>query len=195
MPEIWKSVRQYKTLYAVSSRGRVKSLPRQMYRQGKPWGWNPGRFLRQGTNPVTKYKIVALCKNGRTRYFYVHRLVAQAFVPNPRNCPEVNHKDLNKSNNHATNLEWKTSKGNKQHAVRRGVNFNPYPKRGGNSPLAKLTWKKVRILRTMWNTGLYTRIDLAEFFRITPANCCYIISGKTWKDQTGLTAPTVTKKE
>lgn len=67
------------------------------------------------------YLTVQLWNNNKPETFYVHRLVAQAFVSNPLGLPEVNHKDGNKLNNHYSNLEWVDSVGNSQHAVQTGL--------------------------------------------------------------------------
>ena len=94
--EIWKPILNYEGLYEVSNWGRVKSL-----KFGKE------RILKPGTNKYG-YLIVILCKNGKVKSFSVHRLVAEAFLPNPHNYPCVNHKDECKTNNNVNNLEWCT---------------------------------------------------------------------------------------
>lgn len=94
--EIWKDIIGYEGLYQVSNFGRVKS-----FKFGKE------RILKPGTNKYG-YLIVILCKNGKVKHFYVHRLVAEAFIPNPHNYPCVNHKDECKTNNNVNNLEWCT---------------------------------------------------------------------------------------
>lgn len=95
--EIWKDVEGYEGLYKVSSYGNVLSL--------KYCGSNRKHLLAQ--NPDHKgYLMVYLSKRGKRKTFKVHRLVASAFIPNPNNLPQVNHKDENKQNNHADNLEW-----------------------------------------------------------------------------------------
>ena len=68
-----------------------------------------------GGKTSNKYRYVALYHNGKHKHALVHRLVAQAFIPNPDNLPEVNHKDLDKSNNHVSNLEWCTHAENVEH--------------------------------------------------------------------------------
>lgn len=92
--EYWKPVVGYEGLYEVSNWGRVKSIK-----------FGRERILKPGTNN-RGYLFVNLCKNGKKKNFRVHRLVAEAFIPNPYNLPEVNHKDENKLNNNAENLEW-----------------------------------------------------------------------------------------
>lgn len=94
--EIWKPILNYEGLYEVSNWGRIKS-----FKFGKE------RILKPGTNKYG-YLIVILCKNGKVKHFYVHRLVAEAFIPNPHNYPCVNHKDECKTNNNVNNLEWCT---------------------------------------------------------------------------------------
>ena len=103
MNEIWRDVVGYEGLYQVSNLGRVKSLNYHIY--GKE------RILKPG-NSSGGYFVVSLCKNSKRKPFYIHRLVATAFIPNPNNKPEVNNKDENKTNNRVDNLEWMTSKEN-----------------------------------------------------------------------------------
>ena len=74
-----------------------------------------------------KYRCVTATVSGKQKHFYVHRLIAEAFIPNPSNVPMVNHLDGNPANNAAKNLEWCTAKENTQHAYRTGL-INPYSK-------------------------------------------------------------------
>lgn len=100
--EIWKMIPGYEGLYMVSSLGRVKSL--NYHRTG----------VEKVLKPVDKryLRVRLFSKDGTNKLFSVHRLVAMAFIPNPDNLPEVNHKDENKLNNCVDNLEWCTRKYN-----------------------------------------------------------------------------------
>lgn len=102
--EIWKDIIDYEGLYQVSNLGRVKSL--NYHRE------HFEKVLIPAIN-IYGYFRVNLCKNGKTKNFSVHRLVAQAFIPNPNNYPQVNHKkEFEKDNNCVENLEWCTQKYN-----------------------------------------------------------------------------------
>lgn len=109
----WKDIVGYEGLYQVSDDGRVRSLSRLKICgfTGKKQTVQKGRILKQGyTNDG--YAFVNLVKEGKSKPHYIHRLVAQAFIPNPLNLPYVNHKDENPDNNAVWNLEWCTPKYN-----------------------------------------------------------------------------------
>ena len=118
--EIWKPIKGYEGLYEVSNLGRVKSLV----------GWNGRKHIKRekmlklcktrSKGDYYKY-IVNLSKNGNRKICRVHRLVAKAFIPNPSNKPQVNHKDGSPLNNKAENLEWCTDRENKIHAIETGL--------------------------------------------------------------------------
>lgn len=109
MIEEWKDIENYEGLYQISNLGRVKSL--NYNHTGKE------RLLKPGNNRCG-YLYVNLWKNGKVKKMTVHRLVAQAFLENPTNLPEVNHIDENKENNKVENLEWCDRKYNMNHGTR-----------------------------------------------------------------------------
>lgn len=114
MIEIWKPVLGYELHYEVSSFGRVRRV-----RPGR--GASAGRILRQKLpNRTNDYCRVQLCRNDVKRSFGVHVLVAEAFHGKRPRGKLPNHKDLNKVNNHADNLEWLTRRQNQMHAISAG---------------------------------------------------------------------------
>ena len=102
--EIWKDVKDYEGLYQVSNMGRVKSLERMKW-NGRGYQKIPEKILK-ASEYRGGYLQVNLSKDGKAKDCKIHRLVAQAFISNPQNLPEVNHKDENKKNNCVENLEW-----------------------------------------------------------------------------------------
>lgn len=107
--EQWRNIAGFDGLYQVSSFGAVKRL---------------GKSERRLKPRMCKgYETVCLCKNGISHNLRVNRLVAIAFIPNPANKPEVNHKDGNKRNNAVSNLEWSTASENQKHA--RSIGLSP----------------------------------------------------------------------
>lgn len=105
--ETWKDIAGYEGLYQVSDLGRVRSKSRHGSRGGT-------LKLRVNGNG---YHHVCLCKHGQMKDSLVHRLVAEAFIPNPSNFPAINHKDENPANNAVDNLEWCTLKYNQNYGT------------------------------------------------------------------------------
>ena len=111
--EIWKDVVGYEGLYKVSNKGNIHSLER-LNSRGRKCG---GRMLKP-RHHAGGYLRVSLYENGIKKDELVHRLVLEAFVENPNNLPEVNHKDENPSNNELSNLEWCDARHNNNHGTR-----------------------------------------------------------------------------
>lgn len=106
MAERWKPIPFFSDKYRVSSLGRIKNI-------------KTGRILCPHPTNVG-YLTIQLSRNGVAKSMYVHRLVAMAFLPNPNNLQEVNHKDFNRENNHLNNLEWCSREQNAKHAAKNG---------------------------------------------------------------------------
>lgn len=118
MKEVWKDIRGYEGIYQVSNLGNVKRL----FKDGK-------ERLLLGKKDKDGYIVVILSKHQKKKFYRVHRLVAEAFVPNPENKSQINHKDRKKANNvvdlndldgETTNLEWVTSSENVMHCYKTG---------------------------------------------------------------------------
>lgn len=102
-----KDISGYEGLYTIDTEGRIYSHRRKKYLSLKP-------------DSIFGYVHAGLYKDGKSKLYNVHRLVAQAFIPNPNNFPVVNHIDGNKSNNRVENLEWCTQKENVHHCIASG---------------------------------------------------------------------------
>ncbi|MGE7271389.1 NUMOD4 domain-containing protein [Brevibacillus panacihumi] len=132
--EVWKPIEGYEGSYEVSNMGRVRGLDRYTRTKGKP-------VLKRGVEKTRKedkdgYYKVWLSKESKKKPFFVHRLVATAFIPNPHNHPVVNHIDGDKKNNSVDNLEWCSISHNSRHAFEIGLRA---PHCGNTSkPVAKL---------------------------------------------------------
>lgn len=114
MKEIWKDVKGFEKYYKVSNFGRVISKPRKIIRPNGVCVIKPEKEMKL---PVDNgYARINFSINGKNHLKRVHRLVAEAFIPNPQNKPCINHIDGNKQNNHISNLEWCTKKENIIHS-------------------------------------------------------------------------------
>lgn len=122
MKEIWKDIKGYEGFYQVSNMGRVKGIEREVYS-----GHNYSVLRIEKEKIYKGYKVKngyiyqTLLKNGKRKTFKLHRLVAETFIPNPDNKPQVNHIDGDKENNKVSNLEWVTRKENLNHAYKTGL--------------------------------------------------------------------------
>ena len=115
----WKDILGYEGKYQISDSGEVKRLS---YTYKDTWGCGRVRVMPERLVCATigkgGYKMVDLHFCGVRKRMYVHRLVAQAFIPNPNNLPQVNHKDENKLNNCVSNLEWCTHAYNQRYGTK-----------------------------------------------------------------------------
>lgn len=186
--EEWRDIVGYEGKYQVSSLGRVKSLERITHNnKSSNTSWKTRRvkerILRHGDNP-NGYEFVQLSKDGRLHIFYIHRLVANAFIPNPENLPIINHKDQTPKNNKASNLEWCTQKYNVNYAdaidkIRAFLLSDKNPCRG--VPRSESFKQKVRkpviqmdsqgnTIRE-WDSARSAAIELGLYFSSITATC------------------------
>jgi len=108
------------------------------------------------------------------KMYFVHRLVAEKYVPNPNNHPQVNHKDGDKTNNKASNLEWVSNVENRGHAVKTGLQIH-----GEKCPWAKLSRSDVEYIKQHPDCN---RTEMAKQFGVARSTIGSVLSGKSWKD-------------
>lgn len=153
--EVWKPVIGYENQYLVSSMGRVWSFN---YRRTRC-----GSILKN--DDKNKYHSILLSKKGKHSRKYIHRLVAETFIPNPHNLPQINHKDGNKYNNCVENLEWCTQSENSKHAFMMGLEKQ------------KLSKEDVVNIR---NKGIAGRDEIMKHYGISISAFYRIIKRETW---------------
>ena len=175
LEEIWKEVLGYNGIYFVSNIGNVKSIDH--YCEGrKGSGKQNGRILKLQKSKKG-YLRVCLCNNNKKFNTGVHRLVANAFIPNPLNKPQVNHINGIKNDNNVDNLEWCTNQENQIHAVKNKLNN---PNLGEKHHMSKLSNKEVEVVRWMHKIG-WSNKQLAEDYNVSQTAMSNIIRNKTYK--------------
>lgn len=182
--ETWRDIVGHQH-YQVSLFGRVRVLVRSKMMKNKVIRAYPAKFLA----PIKhSHGYLKVCLPDRKKH-YIHRLVALAFVLNPDKYTEVNHKDLNKKNNFADNLEWVSRGQNVRHAHTSGA----YDKArlswresfsGAGSVNAKLTEKLVEQARLKRRQGM-TYVELAAMFGVSRDAITKAVLGKSWKKVDG----------
>lgn len=140
-----------------------------------------GQIINKHTNHVLKpqpnskgYLRVSISK----KLQFVHRLVAEKYIPNPDNLPQVNHIDGNKLNNSVDNLEWVDNQSNRTHAVESGLHIS-----GEAVKSAKLNWEKVEYIRK--NPEIPSRV-FAEMYNVSPRTINDVKAFRTWKNKNDL---------
>jgi hypothetical protein len=176
MREIWKDINGFEGLYKISNNGRVKGLARKVWNKANGSYSQLPECIKIPDSTNKPYAQIALSKNGKYKKFLIHRLVAIHFVPNPNNLPEVNHKDLNKKNCNANNLEWSTRLSNAQHAKANG-SYDRMPK-GTQRVNSILTDEAVRHIRQKQ----IRNIDYCKKYKVSPSTVTMIQKDLTrWK--------------
>jgi len=174
--EVWKDIPDYEGLYQVSNYGRVKSLSRTViYKRKRNYRID---YCKEHILSCIKekYLSVGLKKTcDRQRKFLLHRLVANAFIPNPDGLPFINHKDCNKHNNYVGNLEWCTPKDNSVHA-----SLNDLLPFGEGHGRAKLSENDVIDILHGLSLGVTCK-ELADNYGVHISTISLINTGKNWK--------------
>jgi len=160
MKERWKAIALFPN-YAVSNWGRIRG-PRKMLRRC---------WTKKG------YATVSLFKAGKHFTRTIHRLVAEAFIPNPLGLPTVNHKDGVKARCRVTNLEWASYSQQEKHALTLGLKRPPAGSRNGRAMLGTQDVKRIRLLISSGRS----QKSVADEYGITPQTVSKIVHGVRWK--------------
>lgn len=172
--EIWKPVKGYEGMYQVSNLGRVRSLDRLIHQKDRWGNIRPTRYkgkLKKGSLKNTGYYAINLKEK---RDISIHRLVAEAFIPNPENKPCVNHINGIKTDNRVENLEWCTYRENTVHAYK-----NDLSKKGKKHYKTNLNEKQVRDIK--YNLSHLSDREAAEKYGIVTGAVWNIRNNMNWK--------------
>lgn len=177
MSENIKDVKGYEGLYAVSEDGRIWSYPKKyICKRGAVRCQHNGMWMTIKGN--RRYLKVKLYKNGKEKHHSIHRLVAEAHIPNLENKPMVNHLDGDRKNNHISNLEWATYSEDQIHAYKIGLQK---PQCGEKHGRSKLKNNDVIFIRNLHKTGYHTNRELAGFFNVSDSHISDIVNRKLWR--------------
>ena len=173
----WRPVKDYEGLYEVSDTGLVKSLEKRVDRGKCHRSWST--HIRAFGKDANGYLRVSLSKDGVNKTHKVHRLVAQAFIPNPDNLPQVNHIDGDKTNNNVDNLEWCTQSENMRHAYKLRLKSIA----GECNPQSKLTQADVNHIRAIYKPRdkEFGAIALGKKYGVHRKTISRITTGQYWR--------------
>ena len=146
--------------YEITKDGKIISLKHNKRREIK------GYIDKYG------YRRVLIYENGKRKKYFVHRLVAEKYIPNPDNLPQVNHKDGDKLNNCVDNLEWVTPKENIEHAIKNGF------RKSNNSTV--LNVNQVKEIKKLFETK--SMKEIAEMYNVSLSCIKHIHAGHTWNN-------------
>ena len=166
-PEVWKDIPGYEGLYQVSNWGRVKSFPKS----------NHFGIILKNKISIKGYLNVYLYLNGKKSGFQVHRLVAQAFIPNPNNYPLVMHLNDIRDDNYYKNLQFGTDKMNNDDKEKKGRGNQP---KGEKHYFSKLTEKEILEIRAKYIPRKYSTIKLAKEYLVHHSTILKIVKREVW---------------
>lgn len=148
--EVVKDAVGYEGNYGVTSHGRIYG-----YKSRK---WLKPRISYRG------YYLIRLLMNGKPHEHSLHRVVGQAFIPNPKDKPQINHIDGDKLNNHVDNLEWVTASENMQHCYELGLN-----------KCLKLSAAQKKEIKELYASGAHSLSQLGEMYGVTHQSIWYLV--------------------
>jgi hypothetical protein len=183
----WKDIPGYEGLYQISRRGQVKSLGRKII-DNRCRVTVRKDMIKINQVDMFGYYRIQLKKDGISKNFRIHRLIALAFIPNPSNKKCINHIDANKKNNRISNLEWCTNKENIQHAFRKSLVSRARGENCANATISDTQAEQVAsLLWKGWRT-----YDIAKKIGCSPQVVSKIKTGRT---RTFLNIPPYKRKE
>lgn len=167
MAELWKTIKDHPK-YKVSNLGRAKCC----YKNGQE------KILRL-IKRADRRLVIGFRLNGESTQRRIHRLVAQAFIPNPENKPQINHKNGNTFDNRVENLEWCDQFENMRHAYKIGIKTN----KGDKAPGRKLNSKIVKEIRQKYGENrTELQKEIAKEYNISRRTISAILNFETWKE-------------
>lgn len=176
---MFKDIEGYEGLYAVNENGNIWSYEKISPIGNKGGVINRGGFvLKTYCTKRTAHQKVWLYKDGIRKQHQVHRLVAQAFIPNPENLPLINHKDCDPTNNNVSNLEWCTAKQNSIHAYQNG-RWTPPNQLGSANSNSKFTDDDVQQIRKL-HESIGSCAEIARQYKVNPKTINQIVNRKRW---------------
>jgi hypothetical protein len=183
--EIWLPVAEprFNNYYEISNKGNVKSLAKYIENSGNfSGGYHKKIKDKKHFIDHSGYCITKLCIDGKCLNRKIHRLVAEAFIPNPEGKEQVNHIDGNKENNSVENLEWVTRSENIKHAFSTGLMTNDHLK-GSNNKLSKVDEATVIEIRHLYDNKLVRFTDILNAYpQVSKSMLQDIIKRRTWKN-------------
>lgn len=170
-------LKNFENKYLINVNGEIVSISRKHW-NGRCWWTSKEKKLKHQVSK-SGYKTIALSiGNGKIKTSYVHRLIAEHFIPNSDNKPQVNHIDGNKLNNSLNNLEWVTVKENITHAFETGLNKG-IKRFGERNNSAKLTKKDILKIRSLKGKKMIK--ELANDYEVSVSQISAIQNYKSWK--------------
>lgn len=175
MKETWRDIDGFDGFYQVSDQGRVRSVGGQCGTVKRKECIRSVSLTRDG------YEKVRLIHQGKDKTMRVHRLVAEAFIPNPDNKSTVNHIDGDKRNNKVSNLEWADKSEQMEHAYKLGLKES---RMGSHNSNAKLTDEQVREIRSSYipQSREYGTVALSKKYGVTNRVIGLVVRGEAYKD-------------
>jgi hypothetical protein len=181
--EVWKDIKDYEGIYQVSNFGNVKSLDREVAPNNRVPYWRKGKICKQSKSNLG-YMTVGFTVNTIKVNKYVHRLVAEAFIANMNDYPQVNHIDCDKTNNRMYNLEWCTNSQNHIHATKNGLNklhLHRVAYSGEKNGRSLLTKEQVLEIKQKYIPYKYSAKKLSKEYNVSESCITHILNNTSWQ--------------